>query len=159
MLCIIFMLNTAYIALGSNLGDKEQNIKKAISLLAEKCEILKISSFSKTEPVGFLDQDWFLNGVVKIETDLNPLELLKFLKKIEVEIGRIKTFKNGPRIIDLDILFYNKIILNQKDLIIPHPNLHKRLFVLEPMSEIDSNFIHPVSQKNIKELTKERHML
>ena len=147
-------MNIAYIAFGSNMGDKENNIKKALVLLADKCTILKTSTFYKTEPVGFLDQDWFLNGVVKIETNLGPLELLKFLQKIELDLGRIKIFKNGPRIIDLDILFYDNDIINKKDFIVPHPRLHERLFVLDPMCEIEGEFVHPVFRKNIFELTK-----
>jgi len=144
----------AYIAFGSNLGNKKQNIEKALEFMKEKSTILKISKIRKTEPIGFLDQDWFLNGVVQIKTNLTPLELLKFLKNIEKKLGRKKTFKNGPRIIDLDIIFYNDIIFNQKKLIIPHPEMHKRMFVLKPMCEINKNFIHPILQKSIKNLTK-----
>jgi len=148
-------MHKAYIALGSNLGDKEKNIKKALSLIEKKYIILKTSSFYKTEPVGFLNQDWFLNCVVKIKTNLKPLKLLEFLKNIEKKLKRIKTFKNGPRIIDLDILFYEDKIISEKKLTIPHPEIHKRLFVLEPMCEIEKDFVHPILQKTILALKNE----
>lgn len=141
-----------FIGIGSNLGNKEENIRKAIELTKEKCKILKISSLYETEPVGYKEQDWFLNCAVEIVTELNPHELLKFLLLIEKILGRIRTIKNSPRTIDLDILFYGDKIINENNLIVPHPRLHERLFVLEPLKEICPHFIHPVFNKSVNEL-------
>jgi len=141
-----------YIGIGSNLGDKEKNIKKSIDLLKEKCRILKVSSLYETEPVGYTNQDCFLNCVVEIDTELKPEELLKFSQSIEKILGRIKTIKYGPRTIDLDILFYGNYIIKTKNLIIPHPRLHKRLFVLEPLNELCPELVHPVLKKSVEEL-------
>ncbi len=145
-----------YIGVGSNLGDKKRNIKKAIALLKEKCKILKLSSLYKTEPVGYKNQDWFLNCAIKIKTRLNPKELFIFLKSIEKILGRAGTIKNGPRTIDLDMLFYGNKIIKTKNLAVPHPRLHKRAFVLEPLEEICSGLVrpivHPILKKSIKEL-------
>jgi len=141
-----------FIGIGSNIGNKEENIRKAIGLIKEKCKILRISSLYETEPIGFKKQDWFLNCAIEIETEFEPLELLNFLQSIEKKMGRVKTIKNGPRIIDLDILFYDNKIINEKGLAVPHPRLHERLFVLEPLKEICSDFVHPVLKKSISEL-------
>ena len=143
-----------FIGIGSNLGDKEKNIKRAVNLLKDKCKILKISSFYETEPVGYKEQDWFLNCALKLETILKPKELLEFLQSIEKKLKRTRTIKNGPRTIDLDILFYDDKVIQQKNLIVPHPRLHKRLFVLEPLEEIAPDFVHPVLKKSIRKLFK-----
>jgi len=145
-------MTEVYIGLGSNLTNKEENIKKAINLLEQKCKILKLSSLYKTEPVGYKNQDWFLNCVVKVKTGLGPKKLLVFLQSIEKRLKRVKTIKNGPRVIDLDILFYGKKIINESRLVIPHPQLHKRLFVLRPLQNLCPDFIHPVLQKSVNEL-------
>ena len=142
----------AYIGIGSNLGNKEENIKKAVDLLKDKCKILKVSSLYKTEPVGYKNQDWFLNCAVKMNTNLEPKELLYFLKSIEKKLKRVKTIKNGPRTIDLDILFYGNYIIKTKNLTIPHPRFHKRAFVLKPLKELCPSIIHPVLKKNVREL-------
>lgn len=145
-------MTNAYIGIGSNLGDKEKNIKKAIDLVKDKCRILKVSSLYETEPVGYKKQDWFLNCVIKIKTETKPKELFAFLKSIEKKLGRIKIIKNGPRIIDLDVLFYGNKIIKTRNLVVPHPRLHKRAFVLEPLEEICNGLVHPVLKKSIKEL-------
>ena len=145
-------MNTAYLGLGSNIGDKEENIQRAVELIKEKCEVSRQSSFYETEPVGYDNQDWFLNSVIEVKTILAPEELLAFLQSIEQEMGRIKTFKNGPRVIDLDILFYGDQTVKEEHLIIPHPRLHERLFVLEPLHEICPDYIHPIFKKSVKEL-------
>lgn len=142
----------SFIGIGSNLGNKEENIRKAVELIKKKCKILKKSSLYETEPIGFKKQDWFLNSVVEIETGLKPIELLEFLQSIEKNLKRAKTIKYGPRIIDLDILFYGNEILKEKNLVVPHPRLHERLFVLEPLKEIAPRFVHPVLKKKIDEL-------
>lgn len=144
-----------FIGLGTNLGDKKNNLEQAITLMKQKCKILKQSKLYETEPVGYKDQDWFLNCVVEIETELDPLELFDFLQSIEKEMKRIKTVKDSPRVIDLDILFYEDQVINHENLIIPHPRLHERLFVLIPMSDINPNFNHPTFGETIKELRDE----
>lgn len=144
----------ACIGIGSNIGDRIGNCKKAIKLL-EKNKNIKIkalSSFYETAPVGYKDQDWFINCAVAIETGLKPLLLLSVCQAIESEMGRIRKKKYGPRIIDLDILLYNNDIIDSKELKIPHPEMHKRRFVLQPLSDIAPDAVHPVLKKTIVEL-------
>ena len=133
----------AYIGLGSNLGNKEKNLLTAIDLIAKKNKINKISNFYKTEPVGYQDQDWFLNGAIEIETDLSPQELLNSLQTIEKKLKRKKTIKNGPRTIDLDIIIYDDLEINTPDLIIPHPRWQDREFVIKPLKDITSSLPFP----------------
>jgi len=144
-----------YICLGSNLGRKKANIRRAVKLLSKNkdIKILKISSLYETEPVGYVRQDWFVNACLKVETDLSPRQLLTVLKDIEKKLKRKKAFlKWGPRTIDLDILLYDNLRLKTKDLIIPHPEMHKRAFVLIPLMELEPNLIHPTKRKSILEL-------
>lgn len=141
------------IALGSNLGDREMNLKTAIVKMKERgMYIEKLSSFVETEPYGYTDQPKFLNAVCLVETDLSPRALLNTLLAIEREMGRVRTVKWGPRVIDLDIVFYEDLIVNEEGLIIPHPDAHNRLFVLEPLSEIAPDLVHPVLKKTVQEL-------
>ncbi len=148
------MRHIAYIGIGSNIDDKVGQCERAISeiLKIDRNRLLAKSSFFKTQPIGYKDQDWFINGVIKIETDLNPHELLKDLKAIESKLGRVETFHWGPRFIDLDLLFFDHEEIKTKDLCVPHPHLHKRQFVLVPMAEIDRDFIHPVFKMTIQDL-------
>lgn len=146
------MKSKVFIALGSNIGNLEENLNNAIKKLAEFSEIKKISSFYKTKPQGFLEQADFLNGVCLINTDLKPQDLLKKLKEIEKEMGRKKTFKDGPRIIDLDIIYYDDIVLNTPVLTIPHPRAHERMFVMKGLLEIAPNFVHPILKKSTREI-------
>ena len=141
-----------YLSLGSNLGNKLSNLKRAIHHLKKNIKVLKISPFYKTEPVGYKNQDWFLNCVVEAETGIKPLELLRLLKLIEKKLKRVKTIKYGPRTMDIDILSYGDRIIKSKKIIVPHPRMHKRLFVLEPLSRINENLIHPKLRKTIREL-------
>jgi len=145
-------MSVVFLGLGSNLGDKEGYIKQALHLLSQRCTIKKISHLYLTEPVGNTNQDWFLNGAVEIETDMEPKRLLTFLKTIERTLGRVKTVKNGPRTIDLDILFYEDRVVKTKNLVIPHPSLQDRLFVLQPLMDLAPSFVHPVFNKSIQEL-------
>lgn len=138
------MKSKVFIALGSNIGNLEENLNTALKHLAKISTIKKTSSFYTTKPQGFLEQPDFLNGVCLIETDLSPKDLLKKLKEIEEEMGRKKTFKDGPRLIDLDIIYYDDIILNTSDLIIPHPRAHTRLFVMQGLAQIVPRHLHPV---------------
>ncbi|MEW6170356.1 MAG: 2-amino-4-hydroxy-6-hydroxymethyldihydropteridine diphosphokinase [Candidatus Omnitrophota bacterium] len=128
----------SYLGIGSNLGRRQINIKKAIELLKQlpNTKLTKISKLIETRPVGGPKQRKFLNAAIEIKTSLKPLILLKALKKIEKDLGRVKTIKNGPRVIDLDILFYNEKNIHEKNLIIPHPRMFQRDFVLKPLGEI-----------------------
>ncbi|PWT88363.1 MAG: 2-amino-4-hydroxy-6-hydroxymethyldihydropteridine diphosphokinase [Acidobacteria bacterium] len=139
-----------YLGLGSNLGDRKQNLLQAESLL--NLLIVEASSFYDTEPVDFLEQPWFLNRVLKIETDLPPRKLLQRCQQVEIKMGRKREIPKGPRIIDIDILFYGDLIVNEPDLIIPHPGIPERKFVLDPMNEIAQGFIHPQLQQPIHEI-------
>lgn len=148
---------TVYLAIGSNLGDRSANIEKAMMLLKEHedIKILAFSSLIETEAEGGRSaQKKFLNGAIKIDTDLLPLDLLSQLKMIERRLGRVKTDEvNAPRPMDLDILFYDDVVIVEgKSLTIPHPRLAERLFVLKPLSEIAPDLIHPRLNKTIKEL-------
>lgn len=127
---------SVFIAFGSNLGEREKNISTALSLLSSKCAILKTSTIIETEPVGIIDQGKFLNGVVKVETLLEPREMLDLLLDIEQQMGRVRDVKNGPRIIDLDILLYGDSEINEPGLTIPHPRMQEREFVMTPLKEI-----------------------
>ncbi len=144
---------TVYIGIGSNLGDRINNCKQAISLLREEGIVVqKESSVYETEPWGLKEQPLFINIAVEAETEMEPFDLLRALKNIEKKMGRKETFHWGPRIIDLDILLYDNMIINNKELSIPHKNMHERYFVLKPLSEIAGEIKHPVLQVNIKEL-------
>lgn len=151
------MGHIAYIGLGSNLGDKIAYCEKAISeiLKIDRHRLLSKSSFYQTRPMGYTDQDRFINGVIKIETDLEPFDLHRHLKAIEVLLGRKETFCWGPRIIDLDLLFYDDLRVETQELQIPHPRLQERQFVLIPLSEIDRDLMHPVFKKTVGELLNE----
>ena len=134
-------MNKVYLGLGSNIGESKKNIERALSLLSKKTNIINQSSYYKTEPVGFKDQAWFLNMVIEVETELNPMELLDFTQGIEKEMKRVKTRINGPRIIDVDILLYNQEEINSERLTIPHPRMRERAFVMIPMHEIAPEII------------------
>lgn len=146
--------HTAYIALGSNLGDKEKNLNEALNLINESplCNVTKISNFYTTEPVGYLDQDNFLNGAAEIKTLMTPSELMDFLLEIEKELKRERKIHWGPRTIDLDILLYDDIVTDDEHIIIPHPRMHERLFVLEPLCDIAPYKVHPLLNERISQL-------
>lgn len=144
-----------FLGLGSNLGDRQKNIQMAIEYLKEKIEVEKISKIVETEPYGYTDQPKFLNCCLMAKTELLPTDLLDFVLGVEEKMGRKRLFKWGPRNIDIDILFYDAEIINQENLKIPHPELHKREFVLLPLIEIAPNFVHPVFKKTVLELYKE----
>ncbi len=147
-------MSEIWLGLGSNLGSKRANIARALDLLAGPCRVSRVSSLYKTEPVGFKDQDWFLNCAAAADTELDPAALLEALKAIERKMGRAGRVRNGPRVIDLDILLYDDRILNEDGLVIPHPRLHERLFVLAPLSEIAPAIVHPVLGKTIEDLAR-----
>ena len=146
-------IHTAYVALGSNLGDKEANLRKALELLQERSvEVVKTSSFICTEPYGVTDQPQFLNGVCEVRTSLEPLELLHTLLDIEQEMGRVRLRHWGERNIDLDLLLYEDVVMDIPQLKLPHPDMQNRDFVLLPLAEIASELVHPTLQKTISEL-------
>ena len=143
-----------FIGIGSNLDDPAERCLEAIRRLSSVSgiKVLRRSSLYRTEPVGFAEQDWFVNVVVEIRTALTPHELLKILKEVEDDMGRIKGPRWGPRVIDLDILLYGQDVIQNEDLTVPHPMLHKRRFVLEPFCEIASYVIHPAFGISIRGL-------
>jgi len=147
------MMSVVYIGIGSNTGDREVNVRTALKRFRQKGIMIKQeSSRYETEPWGVRDQPGFLNMAVQIETELEPEELLQTLKDIETEMGRERTFRWGPRIIDLDILLFDNLVVDGEDLKIPHPLMQERDFVLKPLAEIAPKVKHPVLQKSIKEL-------
>jgi 2-amino-4-hydroxy-6-hydroxymethyldihydropteridine diphosphokinase len=145
-----------YLGLGSNIGKKEEHIKKALSLISKVYEVKRMSPLYLTEPVGNKEQEWFLNCVVELQTEVDPNKLLSSFKTIERKLGRTKGEKNSPRIIDIDILFYGDQVVNTKSLMIPHPLLHERLFVLQPLMDLIPDFYHPVLKKTIRQLFTEQ---
>ena len=149
-----FAIETAYIGIGSNVGDTLNNCRKAIELIHQinGCKVTGRSAFYRTEPVGATSQDWYVNGVIRIETILGPHELLKSLLSIESAMGRIRRQKWEPRVIDLDILLYGDKIIEESDLRIPHPLMHQRRFVLMPMAQLNPGLIHPVEGRSMSEL-------
>lgn len=148
-------MSKAFIALGSNIAPAKENINRAVSALNQAGRIIKTANYIISKPEGFAKQADFVNTVLLLETDLKPLPLLKKLKELEAALGRKPTFLNGPRVIDLDILFYDEESINMPDLIIPHKSLAEREFVLAPLNEIAPDFIHPTLHKSVKELFKE----
>ena len=148
------MKHITYIALGSNVGDKLLQCRKAISeiLKIDRHRLLARSSFYKTQAIGYTAQDWFVNAVIKLETELEAHELLRLLKALESRLGQRETFPWGPRTIDLDLLFFDDVQIHSEELVIPHPLLHERRFVLVPLAEIDPHLVHPVLRQTIHEL-------
>lgn len=145
----------AYLALGTNIGNKRRNMITAAALLAERVgDVLALSGFYETEPWGFQSDNTFLNAALQLDTGLPPLELLKATQEIELEMGRTQK-SNGAyhdRIIDIDILLYDDLILQTPELTLPHPLMHERQFVMEPLAEIAPNVIHPVFKKPVVSL-------
>jgi len=145
-----------YIALGTNMGNKEENIKETLKKLnSEDYKVLKVSNMYITKPVGYTNQDDFLNCCAELKTLLTPNELINLLLTIEQDLKRVRTIKWGPRTIDLDVLLYDNIITSSEEIIIPHPRMHERLFVLKPLSDIAPFLIHPILNKRIKDIEME----
>ena len=144
----------AGIAVGSNLGDREQNLRDAVERLAGLGKVLDVSPWIDTAPVGFVDQPRFLNGAVLLETSLSPQGLLEAMLGIERELGRVRSGvpAKGPRVIDLDLIFYDDLILTMTGLTLPHPAMQDRTFVLEPLAELAPEWRHPVLGLTVREM-------
>ena len=149
------MDHIVYLALGSNMGNRLSNLKAAVLNLTPQMTVKQKSSVYETPPWGFTEQDAFLNQVVKVTTYLEPEPLLRHLKRMETALGRVPNFQNGPRVIDIDILFFDNMIINTPPLMIPHPRLHERAFVLVPFAEIEPDFIHPILQRPINKILED----
>lgn len=156
-ICITRQWHTAYVALGSNMGDKMAYLDGAVSFLADRQEIRieRVSDYLITEPYGVTDQDEFLNGCVCLRTLLPPHELLAVLQDAEQKAGRKRTRHWGPRTLDLDLLFYDDLLMWEDDLVIPHPEISKREFVLKPMVQIAPYFVHPLKRKTMMQMLEE----
>ncbi len=146
------MEHIVYLALGSNLGNRLANLKNAVSNLTPQMNVKKKSLVYETPPWGFKEQPAFLNQVVMAETYLEPEALLGHLKRLEAALGREPSFQNGPRLIDIDILFFDDVILESPQLVIPHPRLQQRAFVLVPLNDIAPGLVHPGLGKPVSEL-------
>ena len=146
-------MKQVYLGLGTNIGDRQANLARALRLLSERLKVEEVSSVYETEPVGYADQPKFLNAVCSVKTNIGPLQLLSLVKGIEASMGREASFRNGPRIIDIDIILYNRMSMIDPELTIPHPRMKERAFVLIPLLEIaPADLPHPFTRERLEEL-------
>ena len=146
------MRKTVYLSLGSNIGDRAANLTRAIEHLRALGDVAAVSAFYETEPIEFTRQAWFLNCAVALETEKLPKQLLSAILRVEREMGRRRTITKGPRLIDIDVLLFGSSVINTAQLTVPHPAMHERRFVLEPLAEIAPDARHPVFKKTVREL-------
>lgn len=152
------MKERIFLGLGTNLGERETNLQEAKDALSPQVKALRESPIYVTPPWGYEDQPDFLNQVIEVRTRLEPPALLRCLKSIELALGREKTFRYGPRLIDLDILFFGQRVIQEENLQIPHPRLHERAFVLVPLNDLAPDFMHPVLGETIRDLLSKVHV-
>jgi 2-amino-4-hydroxy-6-hydroxymethyldihydropteridine diphosphokinase len=145
----------AYLSLGSNVGERDLQLREAITRIAAAGQIVAVSALYETEPIEYTEQAWFLNCAVALETSRSPFELMKMALQIEREMGRVRDQKKGPRIIDIDVLLFDDTVIDSPELTIPHPAMQRRRFVLEPLAEIAPQARHPVLKKTVRELLEE----
>ena len=148
-------MSTIYLGIGTNIGNRESNLRKALDSLAQRMTLGKISSIYETEPAGYREQPWFLNLVCCGDTEISPFEFLSFAKGIETQMGRKRSFRDAPRVIDIDILFYDERVIQSDELIVPHPRIAERGFVLVPLVEIAPFLKHPENNKTMKDMLSE----
>ncbi len=146
------MPSWVYLSLGSNVGDRAAQLRSALARLEPTGRVLAVSSFYETEPMEFTQQPWFLNCAAALETNQSPKQLMASILRIEQAMGRQRLQKKGPRTIDIDILLFDSAVVNSSELTIPHPALHQRRFVLEPLAEIAPEVLHPTLKKTVREL-------
>ena len=146
------MQDRVYLSLGSNVGDREDHLRGAITRLESIARVISVSSFYETEPMEVTNQPWFLNCAVKVETTKMPKQLMAAILEMEREMGRLRTIKKGPRTVDIDILLFGDAVVDSQEVTIPHPAMHERRFVLEPLAEIAPEARHPVFKKTVSEM-------
>lgn len=146
-----------FVGFGSNVGGPVARVREAVGRLAHlpRIKVIRVSSLYRTEPVGLEEQDWFVNGVARLESGLSPRELMRGLLSVERAMGRTRMIPGGPRVIDLDLLLFGDLVMGEADLWIPHPRLHERRFVLVPMCEVAPHVLHPVLKKEMADILKD----
>ena len=148
------MISEAYIGLGSNLGDSPGNLSRAVQLMRQFAVDVQTSPMYRTAPQGFRNQPAFYNAVCRLTTRLTPFELMERLLGIEAAVGRRRTFRNAPRLLDMDILLFNRLVLNSPPLVLPHPRMAERLFVLRPLADVAPHLRHPLSGMSVSEMLR-----
>ncbi len=150
-------MSEALLGLGSNVGDPQSNLREAVERLDRDCRVERVSSLYRTEPVGYVEQEWFLNCALRASTALDPAALLERIAAVEHELGRQREILNGPRTIDIDILLIDDYVVEERGLTVPHPRMHLRRFVLAPAVEIAAEWVHPILRRTLGTLLEDLH--